>query len=818
MNRGPSLLVDLRVAQTNSERGVPRYCQSLVKALARERPGLEIACLIDPDRDPPLLLEQIAPRVRIIEGTSSIADDGRFTHFLQSSAFDERKPVRTLFPAELAAHRPRLGAIVYDLIPWVFPETYLADAGRANDYLRIIPALQRLDRVFTISESVRRDVIAIAGADPSRVVTIYGGLDEERWHAEPTSEGTPTDPDVDPGAPNVPLPTMAGGHRTYLRFQNDEGEPFAVAQPFWLYVAGDDFRKNLPRLIEALGLLKRDGRLDAPLVVACSIRPGRRAELLGHAAANGLSPGTDIVFTGYVSDDTLGELFAGCMATVFPSLYEGLGLPVLESYAFGKPALASDSSSLREIVPELCRFDPYSAASISDAMLRLRDDPRVSAASRAYAPQAIALCRWSAAARKLGHWLDEPTVGAGAAPVRSMWVAASLPPATSGVAIFTQRSLGAPDRPVTFFAPVPDSAGLEVARHALARARHGLQREAAPAHVLPLTVLAEARRSVSTQPVLFVLGNSEHHLDTLAHLLTHGARPLDAVHLHEVYIGYLLRLHFRTKKLLRVRLLDDYSEELVDAWLAGGLGALAGAGTLLGPRILVRRAGVRRFVVNSAAAADLLRLDLGEDATDVRIDVLFLPVQPAAFTPAARSSERLLIGHFGYLGPAKHPDRLVAACDILARRRPLELVLAGYGVTSYVSRNGLQREYQRLVESPSDHELEEIMSTVDCAVQLRYPDLGSSSGVLNQLLALRRPVVCTRTGSFAEMDGIVHLVAPDVSPAELAVAIEQAAASDMSVAANEFVAQRSPSVFEGRLRALLELDPGTVPIPAQGSL
>ncbi len=102
------------------------------------------------------------------------------------------------------------------------------------------------------------------------------------------------------------------------------------------------------------------------------------------------------------------------------------------------------------------------------------------------------------------------------------------------------------------------------------------------------------------------------------------------------------------------------------------------------------------------------------------------------------------------------------------------------------------------------------MSTVDCAVQLRYPDNGESSGVVNQLLALQRPVVCTRTGSFAELDGVVHLVEPDISPVDLAAVIEQAAVSDWPAAAEAFVAERSPTVFEARLRKLMELDEPTV--------
>ncbi len=217
------------------------------------------------------MLEQIARHARIIEGTTAIAGDGRrFTHFLQGGMFDGYKPVQALFPSELAAHRPRLGAIMYDLIPWLFPEVYLRDAEAAHTYLRLIPVLPHLDKVFTISESVRRDVIAIANLDPRRVVTIYGGFDEERWPVDPTD--VDSDPTVvDPGGQSGTY----GSHPSLL-IENDEGESFAVPTPFWLYVGGDDFRKNPPRLVEALALLKSDGRLDAPLVLACSIESRRR--------------------------------------------------------------------------------------------------------------------------------------------------------------------------------------------------------------------------------------------------------------------------------------------------------------------------------------------------------------------------------------------------------------------------------------------------------------------------------------------------------------------------------------------------------------
>jgi glycosyltransferase involved in cell wall biosynthesis len=783
-----SLLVDLRIAQGNRGRGIPRYAQSLVLALANQRPPLEIACLVDPDQDPPISIDQLASRCMIVEGTAAIRGlDRAITHFLQADLFSGFKGVSALFPGELTAHRPRLGAVLYDLIPWLFPEAYLADPRTARAYFGVLPTLSRLDRLFAISESVRRDAIAIANVEPSRVVTINGGLDGTRWRDRATDAG-------DPGVADKSL-----------RIRNDRDEPFEIPRPYWLYVGGDDFRKNLPRLIEAMALLKSSGRLDAPVVIACSIEAARRNDYLRAAEALGLRPGSDLVFTGFVSDETLASLLAHCMASLFPSLYEGLGLPILESYAFGKPVLASDTSAFREIVPERCRFDPYRPTSIADAMRRFRDDPTVSEESLAFAPTAVARGQWAGAARRLAEWLDEEARPERAPAARPLWVATALPPDRSGVAVVTQRSLAAPNMPVVFFTPARSATETEAARRSVARVRHSLQREPASAEILSLRTLPQARQAVVGQPVLFVLGNSEHHLQTLAHLFISGANESDAVYLHDVYLGGAIRLLADSVQGKRMDLYDDPSETLrkVDWRSTSGRD---GRDPPNGPRLLVRFARVHHFIVNSKAAADRLIRDLATDADGVRIDVLFLPVLPATIRPSSRELGRIRIGHFGILESRKHPELLLAACDILSRRHRIELTFAGYAVRNYVSKHGLTAPYLRLIESPSDEELEEVMTEVDCAVQLRHPDNGESSGVVNQLIALRRPVICTRSGSFAEMGDAVRLVEPDVSPDDLAQAIEDAIAPSSIAATDAYAERHSPWVFEARLRELLQLD------------
>jgi len=112
-------------------------------------------------------------------------------------------------------------------------------------------------------------------------------------------------------------------------------------------------------------------------------------------------PSVDIIITGFLSDAVLATCYRNAFASVFPSLYEGLGLPVLESYHFGVPALASNVSSLAEITSASCQFDPSSELSIAQAMLLMHKNPQLRAESLAFGIEIMAVCNWKQAASKL---------------------------------------------------------------------------------------------------------------------------------------------------------------------------------------------------------------------------------------------------------------------------------------------------------------------------------------------------------------------------------------------------------------------------------
>jgi glycosyltransferase involved in cell wall biosynthesis len=259
----------------------------------------------------------------------------------------------------------------------------LNDSFASNRYNSLVKTLPFLDKYLAISQTTGSDLTRLIGIPPSRVDVIMGGIDTHRWPGDVTRIAAP------------------------LSITNNAGEIFHLSAPFWLYVGGGDFRKNIKGLIEAFGLLRKAGVSPAPqLVIACHLPTELRDALYAQAKEFALEEGRDLIITGWIDDQSLSLCYRAAFATIFPSLYEGLGLPVLESYFFGTPALASETSSLREITAPECQFDPTNAQSIAGAMLRMHQDPALSAVSLAYGQEMLKRCNWPAIADHVATLLD----------------------------------------------------------------------------------------------------------------------------------------------------------------------------------------------------------------------------------------------------------------------------------------------------------------------------------------------------------------------------------------------------------------------------
>jgi glycosyltransferase involved in cell wall biosynthesis len=181
------------------------------------------------------------------------------------------------------------------------------------------------------------------------------------------------------------------------------GELPKIRPGFLLYVGGDDARKNLDGTIKAYSELPESVRAKHQLVIAFRVGPLRRMEISANAQPLGIKP-SDLILTGFVTDRQLAALYRACELFVFPSLYEGAGLPVLEAMSCGAPVAASRTTSIPELLGDLeGTFDPADPADIARGVREVLETPGKLDALRERSRRRVELYTWR---RVANHTLE----------------------------------------------------------------------------------------------------------------------------------------------------------------------------------------------------------------------------------------------------------------------------------------------------------------------------------------------------------------------------------------------------------------------------
>lgn len=328
--------------------GIGRYLQNLLRSMVQTagRPELELlasrteSAIFDPGH-PGISLTQTGQSVR-----APIPDILWHLFALPGRSLCRRYDVLFLPAANrrlpYVAPCPTVG-VVHDLSALHVPGKY----GSARDvYIRrVLPLLiRRLDHVITVSESTKRDVLEYAGVREDRVSVIPLAADRATfWPRERTSARS-------------------------FAYSN-----YGLDRPYFLYVSRLEHPgKNHVRLIRAFELLKRDSNTPHQLVFCGA--DWDRAEEIREVAARSVAS-ADIRILGFVPTKALPLLYSAAEASVYPSLYEGFGLPILEAMACGAPVACSDTSSMPEVAGDAALlFDPHEPEAIAAAMSRLISD------------------------------------------------------------------------------------------------------------------------------------------------------------------------------------------------------------------------------------------------------------------------------------------------------------------------------------------------------------------------------------------------------------------------------------------------------------
>lgn len=352
--------------------GISNYVRPLVETLVRADPETDYRLILRrgwAGVDGAPALERLAPvsRLRVPDRLLDLCWDrlGLALPAWVWPASDVFLSTCLLAPVLGTGH---LVSIVYDCIPLRLPELFPEHRGFRARLGRLV---RRSARLVTISQRTREDLIALLGADPDRVRVVYPAC---RSFFRP-----------------VPPADAAAVAARY-----------GIQDPYVLYVGGLGPHKNLTALLRAYERARLDGRLAARLVVVGSPRWG--AEALG--ILEGLRVRTDVMLTGPVPDDDLPALYAGARLFVFPSRYEGFGLPVLEAMACGTPVVTTAAGALPEVAGEAgCYVDPDDEAALAARMCEIAADAERRLRMRAAGLEQAARFSWDRSAGQLASLL-----------------------------------------------------------------------------------------------------------------------------------------------------------------------------------------------------------------------------------------------------------------------------------------------------------------------------------------------------------------------------------------------------------------------------
>ncbi|SOE64253.1 Glycosyltransferase involved in cell wall bisynthesis [Burkholderia sp. YR290] len=232
---------------------------------------------------------------------------------------------------------------IYDLQYKTYPE-FFAPEDVAHRSQTFVDASRRATALAAISDYSRQSAIVHGELDPSRIRTIH-----LRMAQRITPESGQSSVEV--------LERLGLARQRYLIFPAN----------FWKH-------KNHEMLLTAFGMACADGGLPADIKLICTGAPGARQEWL-KSAASGMNLSDRVVFPGYLPNAELAALISNCIGVVFPSLYEGFGLPVLEAMAANVPVACSNTTSLPEVAADAAiLFDPRVPSQIAEAMIALVQD------------------------------------------------------------------------------------------------------------------------------------------------------------------------------------------------------------------------------------------------------------------------------------------------------------------------------------------------------------------------------------------------------------------------------------------------------------
>lgn len=759
------VVIDLQGAQAeNRNRGIGRYALSFTKAFIKNRGDVEVFVVlnalfgdaVDHIRDelygllPASHIQTWVPSAKVsaLQAENTWAREA--SELVREAFIANLDPdlvlVTSLFEGlvddavtsiKMLNSSIPTATIVYDLIPYINPDAYLGSPPVRSWYETKLQHLRRADLVLAISSSSRAEVIDHLGFTPEEVVNISTAIDTEHYR-----------------------PVLNGQQDDTLKAR------LGIDRPFVMYTGGIDPRKNIEGLISAFAKLPKPVRREHQLVIVCNIQPEERSRLQDLAVSAGLKK-ADVCFTGYVSEDDLIALYNTCKLFIFPSLHEGFGLPALEAMSCGKPVIASNTSSLPEVLgnPEAL-FDPYSIESITAKMEEVLGNDTL---RTALAEKAILQSRrfsWDETAVRAVQAIQGLIAGRRSIPnpVRApkrprLAYVSPLPPARSGISDYSAELL--PELAAHYQIDVI------VAQESVTPADAGIN------YRLRSVAWFEENAHVFDR-VIYHFGNSTFH-DHMFHLIE---KIPGTVVLHDFFLSGIaahMELHQGHQNFWTRALYLGHGYTAVSQRINGADTADAVWKYSCNLRVLQQAEGI---IVHSHYSIRLAQQWYGENSglKWAEIPLLRTPRFPDERTRAATkeklgfSESDFVVCSFGLLGPSKLNNRLLDAWleSELAKDEHCHLVYVGqnsegaFGEDLLKKINASPCRDRIKITGWADADLfKAYLEVADAAVQLRTLSRGETSAAVLDCLNYGIATIVNANGSMSDIPTSSLVKLPD---------------------------------------------------------
>ena len=709
----------------HGERGIARYVTNLALALEADFPDIVDHYLVHPELPIPGSINPILASGKVISSDHLDHDALSPTAggvFISGSVFELEQSLQTVLPAWARTPHWRRAGVLYDLIPMRFESRYLANEELKLRYLTRAEALRSFDHLLAISQASAQDAVDLLQLAESAISTIGAGADTQFQ-------------------PPQSSPSSVAGRLT------SSGRFPGLKPGYILFPTGFDFRKNIEKFLRAYAALEPGLRSAHQLVMACSLNGPQEAHIGELMAQYGLSRG-ELILTGWLSDNDLVAFNQGAHLVVFPSLYEGFGLPVLEARHCGAAVLCGDNSSLAEVQPdESARFDATSVPAMTASLNRALTAPGEIERLRGLP---IPQFSWadSAAGTTRAIQLLKESLNPGALP--RLGLISPLPPQQTGIATYTGRLV----EHLQHYADITVFVEVDSDTEDLPPAPAGVT-------VAPLSHLqATVDGGGAFDRLLYFMGNSRFHVDAMAAL----QRNPGAVLFHDVRLSGLYNEAHRMGR-NGVASVGETLAEMYPGRYRASLEKSASISPDDANRfgvLMTREAAMAatEILVHSPYAATLIELDTGIEA-----EVCY-PLPAPHIEDIEAGAGPLVVSSFGVIDPVKSPEAVIEAiADVRTAFPDVRLRLIGPIDPAY--RRDLDALVKRLdltsvVDIPGhldDVEFRAAQRSTTIAVQLRTQSNGESSAAVAELLAAGIPTIVSNLGSMAHLpDSIVRKV------------------------------------------------------------